>query len=90
MAVVSGVEEQERGAEARLTLLARVGALLGSGLPRQETLQRVGELLVPSFAAWCAIDLVGEDGTLQRRVALPEHFPPLPPDAPRGPAIVMR
>jgi PAS domain S-box-containing protein len=87
---VSGVEEQERGAQARLTLLARVGALLGSGLPRQETLQRVGELLVPSFSSWGAIDLAGEDGKLERRVSLPEHFPPLPPDAPRGPAIVMR
>ncbi len=87
---MSGLEEQERGAEARLTLLARVGSLLGSGLPRQETLQCVGELLVPNFAAWCAIDLATEDGSLERRVALPEHFPPLPPDAPRGPAIVMR
>ncbi|MBE2319239.1 response regulator [Solirubrobacter sp. CPCC 204708] len=80
----------EQGAAAQLTLLARVGAILGSGLARQETLERVAQLLVPAFAAWCAIDLEGEDGALERRVALPKAFPPLPPDAPHGPAIVMR
>jgi two-component system, cell cycle sensor histidine kinase and response regulator CckA len=80
----------EQGAAAQLTLLARVGAILGSGLARQETLERVAELLVPAFAAWCAIDLEDEDGALERRVALPKAFPPLPPNAPHGPAIVMR
>ncbi len=80
----------EREAAAQLTLLARVGAILGSGLPRQDTLERVAELLVPAFAAWCAIDLESENGGLERRVALPKAFPPLPPDAPHGPAIVMR
>ncbi|RKQ91291.1 hypothetical protein C8N24_1113 [Solirubrobacter pauli] len=78
------------GPAAQLTLLARVGAILGSGLPRQETLERVADLLVPTFAGWCAIDLEGENGELERRVALPKAFPPLPPDAPHGPAIVMR
>lgn len=77
-------------AAAQLTLLARVGAILGSGLPRQETLERVADLLVPDFAGWCAIDIEGEDGELERRVALPKAFPPLPADAPHGPAIVMR
>ena len=38
---------REQGAAAQLTLLARVGAILGSGLARQETLERVAELLVP-------------------------------------------
>ena len=85
---MSSIGQQQ--AAAQLTLLARVGAILGSGLARQETLERVAELLVPAFAGWCAIDLEGEDGELQRRVALPKAFPPLPPDAPHGPAIVMR
>ena len=85
---VSSIGQQQ--AAAQLTLLARVGAILGSGLARQETLERVAELLVPAFAGWCAIDLEGEDGELERRVALPKAFPPLPPDAPHGPAIVMR
>jgi PAS domain S-box-containing protein len=79
-----------REAAAQLTLLARVGAILGSGLPRQDTLERVAELLVPAYAAWCAIDLEGDDGGLERLVARPKAFPPLPPDAPHGPAIVMR
>src|SRR5215217_6088921 len=78
------------GPAAQLTLLSRVGAILGSGLPRQETLERVAALLVPGFAAWCAIDLEIEGGRLERRVAIPEAFPPLPPDAPHGPSIVMR
>ena len=56
---VSESDEHERGALARLTLLARVGAILGSGLRRQETLEHVADLLVPGFAAWCAIDLEG-------------------------------
>jgi PAS domain S-box-containing protein len=87
---VSRTDQQQRDAAAQLALLSRVGAILASGLPRQETLDRVSELLVPTFAAWCAIDIADENGTLQRRAALPAAFPPLPPDAPHGPAIVMR
>ncbi|HET6547578.1 MAG TPA: ATP-binding protein [Solirubrobacter sp.] len=82
--------QHERDSAARLTLLARVGAILGSGLPRQETLERVADLLVPALAAWCAIDVENADGELERRIALPKAFPPLAPDAPHGPAIVMR
>ena len=84
------MDQQERGAAAQLTLLARVGAILGSGLRRQETLERVADLLVPAFAAWCAIDLVDDDGELQRSVCKPESFPSPPADAPHGPAIVLR
>jgi PAS domain S-box-containing protein len=87
---VTRADQQERDASTQLALLSRVGAILDSGLERQETLNRVAELLVPSFAAWCAIDIADEHGDLQRRVALPKAFPPLPPDAPHGPAIVMR
>ncbi len=84
------MDHQERGAAAQLTLLARVGAILGSGLRRQETLERVADLLVPAFAVWCAIDLVDDDGELQRSVCKPESFPSPPVDAPHGPAIVLR
>jgi PAS domain S-box-containing protein len=87
---VSGIDHQERGAAAQLTLLARVGAILGSGLRRQETLERVADLLVPAFAVWCAIDLVDDAGELQRSVCKPESFPSPPVDAPHGPAIVVR
>ncbi len=87
---MSGIDHQERGAAAQLTLLARVGAILGSGLRRQETLERVADLLVPAFAVWCAIDLVDDAGELQRSVCKPESFPSPPVDAPHGPAIVVR
>jgi two-component system cell cycle sensor histidine kinase/response regulator CckA len=83
------MDDHERNAIARLTLLARVGEILGSGLRREETLHRVTELLVPGLAAFCAIDVAGEDGSLTRRVAIPDDFP-LASDAPHGPEIVMR
>ena len=72
---VTRADEQERDAPAQLTLLSRVGAILGSGLPRQETLDRVAELLVPGLAAWCAIDLADEDGAPGAARALPKAFP---------------
>jgi PAS domain S-box-containing protein len=86
---VSGSNDHQRNAVARLTLLARVGEILGSGLRREETLGRVAELLVPGLATYCAIDVAGEDGELARRVCVPECFP-LAPNAPHGPEIVMR
>ncbi len=86
---MSGSDEPERGAQARLGLLARVGEILGSGLHRQETLDRVANLLVPSFADWCAIDLATEDGGIARHASVPPGFP-FEPDAPHGAAIVMR
>jgi two-component system cell cycle sensor histidine kinase/response regulator CckA len=86
---VSGPDDDERNALARLTLLARVGEILGSGLRREETLDRVAELLVPGLASYCAIDVARDDGRLERRVCIPDGFP-LAADAPHGPAIVMR
>jgi PAS domain S-box-containing protein len=86
---VSGPYDDERNALARLTLLARVGEILGSGLRREETLDRVAELLVPGLASFCAIDVAGEDGELARRVCVPAGFP-LAANAPHGPEIVMR
>jgi two-component system cell cycle sensor histidine kinase/response regulator CckA len=86
---VSGSNDHERNAVARLTLLARVGEILGSGLRREETLGRVAELLVPGLATYCAIDVADEDGELARRVCVPDCFP-LAVNAPHGPEIVMR
>jgi PAS domain S-box-containing protein len=86
---VSGSNDHERNAVARLTLLARVGEILGSGLRREETLGRVAELLVPGLATYCAIDIAGDDGELGRRVCVPDGFP-LAVNAPHGPEIVMR
>ena len=83
------MEDHERNALSRLTLLARVGEILGSGLRRQETLHHVAELLAPGVATWCVFDVANLEGELTQRVSVPSGAP-LAPDAPHGPAIVMR
>jgi two-component system cell cycle sensor histidine kinase/response regulator CckA len=74
---------------ARVTLLARAGDILSSGLSRDARLERLTKLLVPSLASWCAIDLVDERGAVVRQIAEPGGFP-FAPDAPHGSAIVVR
>jgi PAS domain S-box-containing protein len=74
---------------ARVTLLARAGDILSSGLSRDARLERLAKLLVPALASWCAIDLIDEGGTLGRRVAEPADFP-FAPEAPHASAIVVR
>jgi PAS domain S-box-containing protein len=86
---VSGLDDHEPDALARLTLLARVGEILGSGLRRQDTLHHVAELLSPGLATWCVFDVADMEGVLTHRVSVPADAP-LAPDAPHGPAIVMR
>jgi two-component system, cell cycle sensor histidine kinase and response regulator CckA len=86
---VSGLQQHERDAPIRLGLLARAGEILGAGQDRRETLRRVAELVVPSLAGWCAIDLVEDDGTLAPRISVPETFP-FAAEAPHGAAIVAR
>jgi two-component system cell cycle sensor histidine kinase/response regulator CckA len=83
------MEDHEREALSRLTLLARVGEILSSGLHRQETLHHVAELLAPGLATWCVFDVADLEGVLTQRVSVPAGAP-LRPDAPHGPAIVMR
>jgi PAS domain S-box-containing protein len=83
------LDDHERNALARLTLLARVGEILGSGLQRQDTLHRVAELLAPGLATWCVFDVADLEGVLVQRVSVPGDVP-LPQDAPHGPAIVTR
>ncbi len=74
---------------ARVTLLARAGDILSSGLSRDARLERLAKLLVPALASWCAIDLIDEGGTLGRRVVEPADFP-FAPEAPHASAIVVR
>jgi two-component system cell cycle sensor histidine kinase/response regulator CckA len=74
---------------ARVTLLARAGDILSSGLSRDARLERLAKLLVPALASWCAIDLIDEGGTLGRHVAEPPDFP-FAPEAPHASAIVVR
>jgi GAF domain-containing protein len=55
-----------KNAERRQQFLAEAGELLASTLDYAQTLQHVAGLLVPALADWCAIDLVDEQGRLER------------------------
>ena len=86
---------------AKLEFLADAATELASSLDYQVTLANVARLAVPTFADWCAIDVV-DDGHLRRlavahvdpakvRLAhdLAERYP-ADPDAPHGAWQVMR
>ncbi len=99
--VIEDVTESTEAAR-RLRLLADAGEVLGSSLDHGRTLEQIARLVVPGLADWCAIDLLGEDGTLDRVAlahadpekvafgrALQERYPPdLGADA--GVAAVLR
>lgn len=59
---LSALSERERIAR----LLSEASGLLSSSLDYESTLARVAELAIPEFADWCAVDMVDEDGQLQR------------------------
>jgi signal transduction histidine kinase len=58
-------EQQAQLAEDRL-LIAEASELLGSSLDYEVTLVHVAQLVVPTFADWCAVDMVAADGAIQR------------------------
>ena len=62
-----------QASEERLRLLDEASRVLGSSLDYQATIAMVARLAVPTFADWCAVDVV-EDGDL-KRLAL-EHIDP--------------
>lgn len=68
LALVTDITAQRRRAE-RQRFAARAGDLLASSLEYEATLEHVLALAVPDLADWCAVDLVGEDGSA-RRLAL--------------------
>ena len=97
------ISAQEAAARqtARLAFLADATTELARSLDYQLTLQAVARLAVPTFADWCAIDLV-DDGRLHRLAVqhvdpakvqlaheLQERYPP-DPSAPGGAWNVMR
>jgi signal transduction histidine kinase/ActR/RegA family two-component response regulator len=51
-----------------LRLLAEASTLLAASLDVSETLREIAHAIVPDFADWCTISLIGEDG-VARRVA---------------------
>src|SRR5215207_155863 len=74
----------------RLALLARAGELLSSPGAGEHSLERLAALLVPTFAKWCAIDVLRQDGEIARVAAVPTDGGQPRHDAPHGPAVVMR
>src|SRR4029079_5345884 len=65
-------EEQRHAREAadharqQATFLAQAGNVLSSSLDYEGTLRSVANLAVPIMADWCAVDIVGDRGALQR------------------------
>ena len=86
---------------AKLTFLADAADELASSLDYEVTLSKVARLAVPTFADWCAIDLVDDDRLRRLAVAhvdpakvqyaheLAERYPP-DPAAPHGAWQVIR
>ena len=62
-------EHTEPGS-ARATLLSRAGRLLGTSLDTGRTLAAIAELVVPSFADQCVVDLLEDTGALRRAVSV--------------------
>jgi hypothetical protein len=58
-------------AEIRTRVLAESGRALVSSLDYEQTLRNVTEVVVPSLADWCAIDLIDESLTRERLVVAP-------------------
>jgi serine phosphatase RsbU (regulator of sigma subunit) len=96
-----GAQEDAGRQAAKLAFLAEAATELASSLDYQVTLGNVARLAVPTFADWCAIDVV-DDGRLRRlavahvdpdkvRLAheLAERYPP-DPDGPHGAWHVLR
>ena len=95
-------EEQRSAREAadhareRATFLAEASTALSASLDYEATLRSVAQLAVPTIADWCAVDILDDNGNLQRLAVahvdpqkvelartLQERYPP-DPDAPGG------
>jgi PAS domain S-box-containing protein len=53
-------------ARRQATFLAEASTVLSASLNYEDTLGAVARLAVPTIADWCAVDIVGARGTLQR------------------------
>jgi PAS domain S-box-containing protein len=67
-------ERALRDSRERLSFLAEASALLSSSLNFRTVLERLANLVVPSLADWCAVDVLEEDDT-PRRVAVAHADP---------------
>jgi PAS domain S-box-containing protein len=89
-------------AHRRDALMARAGQLLSTALSVAETAQLISHLVVPEMADWCFVELVQEDGRIDRVawrhrdtsktkwLAEWDKRYPLDPDAPVGSPQVIR
>jgi PAS domain S-box-containing protein len=59
------IDDQKR-ARRTLEVLADASAALGSSLDYEETVAAVTRMVVPDLADWCAVDVLDENGDLQR------------------------
>jgi signal transduction histidine kinase len=66
---------EAQAAEQRSRFLARASALLASSLDPEKTLRNLADLVVPQMADWCAVELVGNDGTTTSQVVV-KHVDP--------------
>ncbi|MBA2462755.1 MAG: PAS domain-containing protein [Actinobacteria bacterium] len=64
---IHDVTDRMRAGE-HVRLLGEISALLGASLDFDDTLVRIGDVLVPAVADYCIVDLVGEDGRLRQAV----------------------
>jgi PAS domain S-box-containing protein len=93
---------QQKLAEDALRVQAEASEVLAMPLDYEERLASLARLAVPRIADWCAIDVVGEDGSV-RRLAVEHQDPgkmalafeierryPPDPDAPRGVPNVLK
>ena len=53
-------------ARDEMSFLAEAGSVLASSLDYETTLAIAARLAVPRIADWCAVDVIGTDGSLQR------------------------
>src|SRR5215203_2756879 len=67
-------EEEIRRSEEAQRFLAEASSMLSSSLDYRETLSSVARLAVPALADWCAVDVLEEDGHLERLAV--EHTDP--------------
>jgi PAS domain S-box-containing protein len=65
---------ERKHADDVLRFLAESGAALSSSLDYRDTLANVARLAVPVLADWCAIDVMEEDGSVERLAV--EHSDP--------------
>jgi PAS domain S-box-containing protein len=69
LSILRDVTDRKR-AEDALELLAATGQLLSESLDYHGTLQNVAQLALPFLADWCVLDLLSEEGVLERLVTL--------------------